>query len=258
MRTAIAVTLVAVALGFGAGWFARGTPEPVVRYDERPALRQPLVAKVETPFPDKPKPPLIPPTPVPTPIDTVTKGDPNVPAPPSMIGRLPSAALEELPPAFGEAIVPLTPTPPQETLPADLAADEARARRIVLQNGGTVVSGADARDGAGKVGRTLVVETRATGRDRVRKALRAAFGGRIVLSDAGASPGSSPEIRKAEDELTTLRKQRDQARIDFLPNAPTLIDLEESTLKAERQLADLRRAAGRQRLNLMLRPAADL
>ena len=246
MRTAIAVTAFAAALGFGAGWVAHGGPHEVVRTVYKRAAPSPkpiLVAKAEL-LPEYPKPPLDPP--VATPM--VSSASPSNGQPEPLSGNLP-----QLPSPEG-AIGPMVPDAPAKLPAEDLNADEALARRIVDGLGGEVVSSADAKDATGKVGRALVAETGAGGLERLRAALRKALGDRAVLNDGGAGGGSSPETRKAEDALAELKRKRDRARIDFLPQSPTLRDLEEATLKGERALAELRRTASRQRLNILLRP----
>lgn len=242
MRTAIAVTALAAALGFGAGWAMHGGPHEVVRtvYRDLPAPKPTLVAKVQPLFPDYPKPPLDPPVATPDSSSSVR--------PEPLAGNVPQL------PSLEGPISPLVPNAPAKLPTEDLNADEALVRRIVGGMGGEVVSSADAKDATGKVGRALVAEIGPGGLERLRTALRQALGDRAVLSDGGAVGGSSAETRKAEDALAELKRKRDRARIDFLPQAPTLRDLEEATLKGERALAELRRTASRRRLDVLLRP----
>ena len=251
MRTAIAVTLTAALLGFGAGWLAHSEPIPVVRYIERPAEVD-QVTHSKRPFPEKPKPPLE------APVASVAT---PIAQPEGISGALPAVPPMALPPISGGPIGPLSPelTPATPDLPvADLAADEARVRRVVLALGGRVVSSADAKDTLGKVGRNIAVESDPVAMEKIASALQTALKNRIVLSKGGLVENSSPEIRKAEDALATLRGKRDKARIDFLPQAPILIDLEETTRIAERDLARRKRASSRQRLNILIRPAAGI
>ncbi len=241
MRTALAVSALAAALGFGAGWAWRGTPRETTRlvYRDRPVPAP--ITKAAPRFPDYPKPPL------------------ETPVPEKSLGsRAPTILVGDLPrlPGMSGPFVPQGPLAPDvpTKLPADeLNADEALARRTILSIGADVVSATDAKDASGKVGRALVAEADHESLERLRAALRKALGNRAVLSDGGAV-GGSPDTRKAEDALAALKKQRDRARIDFLPESPTLRDLEEATLKAERALADLRKTSARQRLNILLRP----
>ena len=203
-------------------------------------------------FPEKPKPPLV------APISVRTPGEPP---PNALVGTLPRMPNGPLPPAMGGTIGPLNPgvpLPTEEPTNASLSADEATIRRLVIAGGGRIVSSADAKDVAGKVGRNIVVEASAATTSDIASALRRALEDRVVLSKGGLVETSTPEIRKAEDVLSSLREKRDKARVDFLPQAPILLDLEESTRAAERALARLKRAASRQRLNVLLRPAAGV
>ena len=164
-----------------------------------------------------------------------------------------------LPPIPGGPIAPLNPALPSTTseLPvADLAADEAQVRRIVIASGGRVVSSADAEDTLGRVGRNVAFESSREGIDRIATALQSAMRNRIVVSKGGLIENSTPDIRKAEDELAALQEKRDKARIDFLPEAPILVDLERSTREAERNLAKRKRVASRQRMNVLIRATA--
>ena len=228
---------------------ARGKPHETLSIVGVPVKAAPvLVAKSEPPFPERPKPPLETPKPVFDSVASTAAAAPLV----GELPHLPSATVESGP------IEPLVPVAPTTHLPvADLNADEALARRVVLGVGGEVVSSADARDSTGKVGRSLVVETTPHGLARLQTALRKALGDRAVMSEAGSVGGSSPEIRKAEDALAVQKKQLDRARVDFLPKAPILQDLEDTYRTAERNLADARRATARQRLNVLLRPVLE-
>jgi hypothetical protein len=199
-------------------------------------------------LPTYPKPSLEPP---------VATSEPSVPAfgtsPEPLVGNFPAL------PSAGTggprgSIGPLDPNVPTKLPTADLNADEALARRTVLQSGGEIVASSDAKDSTGKVGRTLVAEVASASATELRSALRKALGDRVVLSDAGTVPSSSPTLRKAEEALAAAKKQVEQARIDFLPQAPALRQMEEDYLAQERAVAQQRRASGHLRLNILLRP----
>ena len=243
MRT-VTVACIALAAGLVVGWSIRDEPRVVTKFVYRDVTVPTMpVAVVEKPtFPDTPKPPVE--KPVPTVVAPMVSA--NAPIPTPLVGELPKL------PAVDGPIAPITPAAPLPT--ADLNADEALARRLVLAAGGDVVSGSDAKDASGKVGRALVAEASMGGRVRIEGALRKALGDRVILSDGGVAGGSTAEIRKAEDGLLALRKQRDQARLDFLPNAPALQDLEDAFRRQERALAVMKRATSRQRLNILIRP----
>lgn len=246
---AIGAGIAGIALGFGFGWAShKREPSPALPY--RPRYSETSVANrdIEPSFPEHPKPPLETPVPIP---DLSTR------AVPSLGGDLPN-----LPVAGPEGSGPIgTGTPMTPDLPngpppaADLNADEARAKRIVLESGADVISVSDARDDAGTIGRSIVAETAPSDRDPLRKALRKALGARAVISDAGAGPSDDdPGLKKMEDELALARKRRDKDRIDFLPQSPILQDEEEAVLKMERALALRRKESSRVRLNILLRP----
>lgn len=255
MRIAI-VACVALLIGLALGLSMRDEPTTTTKYVYRdaPVATKPKAASAPS-FPTMPKPPVQSPTPVVEGSPTTVASNNPIPAP--LVGdlpRLPAAG----PGGFGGPIGPMIPTVPTvpTALPtADLNADEALARRLVLAAGGDIVSSSDAKDASGKIGRALVAEASGGVRAKIEGALRRSLGDRVILSDGGSVGGSSSETRKAEDALAALRKQRDQARIDFLPNAPTLLDIEEAYRKQERALADLRKAASHQRLNVLIRPA---
>lgn len=242
MRGWIAAAVTAV-VGIGVGWLLRGRPEEKIRVVTLPSA-PPKAAPpapsppAERPFPEHPKPPLEAPQPV-------VESTP----PPPLIGALP-----KLPGAIGGGVGPLSPLMPPKLPTADLNADEALARRIVLQAGGQIVSASDAKDSTGKVGRMLVAETDREGREALRMALRSALGDRVLLSEGGSVAGTSPEVEKEEKELEAARKKRDQARRDFLPEAPALRQIEEDYRNQERAMTDLRKSTARPRLNILLRP----
>lgn len=242
MRIWIVAALTTV-VGCGVGWLLRGQPHETIRVVTLPPKVAPLKSPAPPPkFPDLPKPPLETPQPV---------ADETTPSPSALIGDIP-----RLPNASGPTgmIVPMTPDVPTKLPVADLNADEALARRTILGIGADIVSSSDAKDATGKIGRTLVAETASADREKLRSALRQALGDRIIISDGGSVGGTSPEIQKAEAALETARKKRDQARIDFLPQAPTLRQIEDDVLAQERAVAEMRKSVARLRLNVLIRP----
>ena len=245
MRTAL-VACVALSIGLAVGWSMREPPRTITKlvYRDPPPPVKPVAVAQRPSFPATPKPPVEKPTPVDAPPEVAQ----SVPVPAPLVGDLP-----RLPAASGP-IGPMVPPTPAGSPSADLNADEALARRLVLARGGDIVSASDAKDASGKIGRALVAEMPSGGRSRVEGALRHALGDRIILSDGGSTGGSTAETRKAEDALLALRKQRDQARLDFLPNAPALLDIEDAYRRQERALSGLRKATNRQRLNILIRP----
>lgn len=246
MRTPL-VALAASLVGFIVGWTShRGPVRETIRYVvPPPSSGSNGVAKAEPTFPEMPKPPLDAPEPT---MDAAVATVLPTPAP--LTGDLP-----KLPPA-SDATAEAAPLTPAKGLPlADLNADEARARQVVLRMGAEVVSSADAQDPNGKVGRSLIAEVAPGGATRLQSALREALGSRVVTSDGGTVAGSTTEVRKAEDELTALKKQLEKAQDDFLPNAPALKNVEDAYREGERNLAEVRRTYARQRLNILLRPA---
>jgi hypothetical protein len=54
--------------------------------------------------------------------------------------------------------------------------------------------------------------------------------------------------------LAVAKKKVEQARIDFLPQAPILRQMEEDYLAQERAIAEQRKASSRLRLNILIRP----
>ena len=241
MRTWIVAAITAV-LGVAAGWLLRGEPTEAVRVVTLPPKEAPPPKKAPEPeFPDYPKPTVEPPKPIVEEIAT---------APPPLVGSFPTL------PATGPGgpAGPLEPNRPDKAPAAGRTADEALARRVVLQAGGEIVSSADAKDAMGKVGRTLVAETDAKNRDKLQDALRKALGDRAILSEAGSATNTTPAIRKAEEALETKRKERDKARIDFLPTAPILRGIEDDYAAQERVLADLKKTGARIRLTILIRP----
>ena len=240
MRTSL-VALMTALVGFIVGWASHtARTHETVRYILQPAKTSvPIVAKAAPTFPERPKPDLDSPEPSSDRVATV---------PTSIHGDLPN-----LPPAMTD-LGPAAPLPPTKTLPtADLNADEARVRRIVLGAGGEVVSSGDATDSGGKVGRSLVAEMLPGGSKRIGVALRQALGNRVVLSEGGSIGGSSTEVRKAEDALTALKKDLEKAQHDFMPGSPFLRNTEDAYREGEKNLAEVRRTYARQRLNILLR-----
>ncbi len=244
MRTLIVAVLTAV-LGVGVGWLLRGQPTETLRVVTLPPKTTPVVEKKPEPeFPDYPKPPVEPPKPI------VEENATTTPAPPPLVGNFQSLP-ETIPNGLSG---PLEPALPDKVPAADLNADEALARRTILQAGGEIVSSADAKDTMGKVGKTLVAEISAGDSDKLKGALRKALGDRIILSDAGTSNASNPATKKAEEALEAKRKERDKARIDFLPEAPILRQIEEEYRAQERALADLKKSGAKQRITILIRP----
>jgi hypothetical protein len=239
MRTWIVVALTAF-IGIGIGWLMHDSSSENARF----AQLSPQPKRVQIPidsgptFPELPKPPLE--TPIPITDEVVGQ-----PAP--LMGNISS-----LPSPAGGPIGPYAPNVPDQLPTADLNADEALARRIILENGGDVVASSDAKDSSGKIGKSLVAEVKGLGVDGLRAALRKTLGDRAVLSDGGTVPGTVPTA--AEDALAVAKRKRDQARIDFLPEAPALRQIEEDYLAQERAVAQIRKASGRARLNVLIRP----
>ncbi len=245
-------TLVAVvaALGLGGafGWVLHGGPKEVVKIVERPVRVATMPRARPQRFPDYPKPAFE----LPPPESSDGAGGTGAigtPMPSVIVGDLPNLPTT----SAGDPGIALTPDVPVSPV-ADLNADEALTRRIVLQGGGEIVSSADAKDATGKIGRTLVAETLPAARDAIRAALRKALGDRAILSDGGSVDATGPELQKAEADLAAARKQRDKARLDFLPEAPALKGIEEEYARLEKVASDLRKASTRLRLNILLRP----
>ncbi len=143
MRTSL-VAIVTALTGFILGWTLHsGKAHETVRYVVPPSKAPSTVAKTEAPFPDLPKPPLDTPHP-----SSDRDSSPALPSnsPPSLVGDLPA-----LPPATTDG-GPIAPLAPAKKLPiADLNADEALARRVVLGVGGEIVSSADAQDSSARL-----------------------------------------------------------------------------------------------------------
>ena len=246
------IAAIAAVLGAAAGWLLRGQPVERIRVVTLRPKAAPLAPRLPQTqlsvpvFPDLPKPPLE------TPVPSLESTEPT---PSPLVGTFPALPAAGGPIGSGGGPTgPLMPEVGEKPPLADLKADEALARRVVLQSGGDVVSSDDAKDAMGKVGRMLVVETDFEGRAGLRSALRRALGDHAVLSDGGSSPGTSPAIQKAEEALELLRKGRDKARVDFLPEAPILQQMEEDYLAKEREVAAMRKKAARLRLTILLRP----
>ena len=243
MRTPL-IAAVTALVGFLLGWALRGGETRRERTIPIVSPAGPLARverKLAPSFPDYPKPSLE------TPRAVAERPTPSVAVPPSIGG------LSGLPPATGE-IGPLAPLPTKAPPVADLNADEALARRVALGLGAEIVSSSDARDAGGMVGRTLVTEIAPKDVERLRSSLRAALGSRATLSDGGTVEGAGTEVRKAEDDLATLKKQLSRAQDDFLPNSPFLRNVEDAYRVGERNLAETRRVHARQRLVVLLRP----
>lgn len=245
----IAAATLAIGLLVGRQWRTLKQPAPVIlakppvrAVTPPPSLQsQPKVAKLDTP-----KPPVLAP-------DVQPDLDPSTPlAVPGNLPHLPPAPLSG---GIGpvSASVPLSPDLP--TLPvADLKADEAAIRRLVIQYGGQVQTAQEAKDTSGTVGRSLVVDVPATVTKDLRSALTAKLHDRVIITETGLS-SSDPTLKKAEDELAAAKKERDQARIDFLPQAPALRQIEERYAALEKSVIERRGLLGRTRLNILLRPA---
>lgn len=213
------------------------------------AANPPKPQAVASRFPERPKPPLD----LPVPFGGDQASPPTSPSP--LVGNLPS--LPSTSPDVA-ATGPLAPNVAAKLPIADLNADEALAKRLVIGAGGDIVSVSDAKDGSGKVGRSLVAET---GPERVKAlegSLRASLHDRVVISDAGTVGGSTPELEKAEEGLATAEKARDRARVDFLPQAPILRQIEDDYARMQQSVAAIRKRIARRRINVMIRPGLNL
>lgn len=252
----IAVGTLTIGVLVGRGWREAKTPPPVIVANP-PAgpstndqLDEPRVARLGSP-----KPSILPPDPI---LDdsNAALGDQN-PAlnPPVIPGDLPHLPATPLSGGIGPVAVasPLSPDLPATLPTADLNADEAAVRRLVLKSGGQVQSAQVAKDASGIVGRSLLVEIPATASRGLRSALAAKLHDRVLITEAGQG-SSDPNLKKAEEELAAAKKERDQARIDFLPQAPALRQIEERYAALEKSVQERRNLLGRTRLNILLRP----
>ncbi len=241
MRTWIIVALTAF-IGIGIGWLMHDSSAEDAKFARLAFAPKGKLAPVTTEpkFPEMPKPPVETPTPIP---DEVTA------QPSPLVGSFPN-----LPAPSGGPIGPYAPNVPAQLPTADLNADEALARRTILESGGDVVASSDAKDSSGKIGKSLVAEVAGSGLDSLRAALRKALGNRAVLSDGGTVAAAGAVPKAAEEALAAAKKKRDQARIDFLPEAPALRQIEEDYLTQERSVAEMRKVGARARLNVLIRP----
>jgi hypothetical protein len=235
------LVITVLVVGVGVGWLLRGSdapppfPERLTASRTRQDLPKKAVEAKPVPKETKPVMPAKKAEDLSAPANAETTPAPIVGDLPNLPTTIPSGPL-----------APLTPTPAQR---GDLKADEALVRRIVTEQEGDVVSAESSED----LGRTLVAEVAPERQSSLKSALRKTLGSRAVLTDAGTVPGSTPELKRMEDELALARKRRDQARLDFLPEAPILKGIEEDTLALERRITEVRRAAARVRLNVLLR-----
>lgn len=258
MRPGVVVFVAASAagLGIGAGWLARGNAPVAVHVVQAPPHTAPKPSERPAPsasFPEYPKPALVAPVEERTPTTVAKAGSP-------LSGELPPLPKGSVSPLSGPLPGPLpgagpvVPDVSPASSAADLNADEALVRRTALQMGAEILSADDAKDSSGKVGRNLVAELPSAAREPLRAALRRALGDRAILSDGGIVPGNGPDAKKADDALAALKKRRALARVDYLPGAPVLRDLDEAILKQERSAAETRQRGARTRLIVFLHP----